>query len=345
MKILIDILHPAHVHFFKNAIREWKKRGHQVLVTARDKDVALDLLRVYKIDFVEISRIGKGISGLAKELIFRNLRLLRIVKKFKPDVMTGVAGVSIAPVGKITGIPSVVFTNNEYAALSNKITFPFADVICTASCFKENFGKKHVRFNGYHELAYLQPDYFKPDISVLRGLNLTGTDKFVVFRFVSWGAAHDIGEKWLSLQEKLNLIKSVENYARVFITSESRLPPDLMRYHISIPPEKMHSLLSFARLHVGESATMAAESAVLGVPAVFIYSSPRGYTDELRDRYGMLFTFSSKNHNWRKIENKLIELLEDKNMKEKWQLKRNKMLSEKTDVTKFIVGLVENYHG
>ncbi|MFH1957022.1 MAG: DUF354 domain-containing protein [bacterium] len=345
MRILVDILHPAHVHFFKNAIREWEKRGHQVLTTARDKDVTLNLLKAYNIDFTEISKIGKGIFGLAGELVLRNCRLIKIVKNFSPDIMFGVAGVSIAPVGKITGIPSVVFTNNEHAALSNKITFPFADVVCTASCFKKNFGKKHVWFNGYHELAYLHPDYFKPDESVLRELNLTVTDKFVIFRFVSWGAAHDIGEKWLSLQEKRKLIKSAEKYARVFITSESRLPPDLMRYHISISPEKMHSLLSFARLHIGESATMASESAVLGVPAIFVYSSPRGYTDEIRDKYELLFTFSSKNHNWRKIENKLIELLEDENMKEKWQMKRNKMLAEKTDVTKFIVGLAEKYCG
>jgi len=41
MKILIDMGHPAHVHSFRNAIREPEKQGHQVKVTVRDKDVAL----------------------------------------------------------------------------------------------------------------------------------------------------------------------------------------------------------------------------------------------------------------------------------------------------------------
>ena len=27
MHILIDISHPAHVHFFRNAMEEWKARG------------------------------------------------------------------------------------------------------------------------------------------------------------------------------------------------------------------------------------------------------------------------------------------------------------------------------
>ncbi len=40
MRILVDIGHPAHVHFFKNFIWEMEKRGHEFIVTARDKDVA-----------------------------------------------------------------------------------------------------------------------------------------------------------------------------------------------------------------------------------------------------------------------------------------------------------------
>jgi predicted glycosyltransferase len=44
MKVLIDIGHPAHVHFYKNTIKELEAKGHEVLVTARDKDVAINLL-------------------------------------------------------------------------------------------------------------------------------------------------------------------------------------------------------------------------------------------------------------------------------------------------------------
>jgi hypothetical protein len=40
LKILIDIGHPAHVHFFRNAIRVLEGRGHDVKVTARDKGMA-----------------------------------------------------------------------------------------------------------------------------------------------------------------------------------------------------------------------------------------------------------------------------------------------------------------
>ena len=57
MKILIDIGHPAHVHYFRNFIKIMKSRGHKLLVVARDREVVYDLLNYYSIEF--ISR-GKG---------------------------------------------------------------------------------------------------------------------------------------------------------------------------------------------------------------------------------------------------------------------------------------------
>ena len=35
MRVLIDILHPAHVHFFRNFHNEMEARGHELYITAR----------------------------------------------------------------------------------------------------------------------------------------------------------------------------------------------------------------------------------------------------------------------------------------------------------------------
>ena len=72
MRIIIDILHPAHVHVFKNFIWKMKEKRHQVLVTARDKDVALRLLEAYGIKYVKISKLAKSKVGLLWELLKRN---------------------------------------------------------------------------------------------------------------------------------------------------------------------------------------------------------------------------------------------------------------------------------
>jgi predicted glycosyltransferase len=66
----------------------------------------------------------------------------------------------------------------------------------------------------------------------------------------------------------------------VFISSESRLPEELSPYNLPISVDKMHHLMAFANLYIGESATMASECAVLGVPAIFIATTGRGYTTE-----------------------------------------------------------------
>ena len=47
MRIVVDINHPAHVHYFKNFIWEMEKRGHAILITASEKDISYRLLDAY----------------------------------------------------------------------------------------------------------------------------------------------------------------------------------------------------------------------------------------------------------------------------------------------------------
>ena len=67
MKLLIDIGHPAQVHQFKYVYNELVKSGHDVLFTAKDKEISNYLLRVYNkeifkslIDNQEIIKILKN---------------------------------------------------------------------------------------------------------------------------------------------------------------------------------------------------------------------------------------------------------------------------------------------
>ena len=157
MKIMVDLGHPAHVHLFKNFIWEMGKRGHEVLITARDKEILLDLLNAYGFEYIVLSKQGKNLFGLAVELLKRDYKLFNLARSYKPDILIGLSEI-ITHVGKILKMPSIVFTDTEHAKLSNAITVPFVYVICTPSCFKKDFGTKQIRYNGYHELAYLHPN-------------------------------------------------------------------------------------------------------------------------------------------------------------------------------------------
>ena len=100
----------------------------------------------------------------------------------------------------------------------------------------------------------------------------------------------------------------------------------------------------YADLFIGESATMAAECAILGTPGILVSTSRRGYTDELEKRFDMVYTYSGQESAQKNALIKAIELLDDENTKRNWALKRDKLLNETVDVTGFMTDLIENYH-
>jgi len=87
MKIIIDISHPAHVHFFRYAYEIWQEHGHQVKLVARDKDVTLKLLDDYNYPYEVLSKQGSGLTGLSIELLTHAKKLYKLAKDFKADVI------------------------------------------------------------------------------------------------------------------------------------------------------------------------------------------------------------------------------------------------------------------
>jgi len=343
LRILIDIEHPAHVHFFKNFAWQMREKGHQILISAFDKEVTLELLRAYNFEYDLCGKQGNSLFASAKQLLERDCRVYRLVRRFKSDVIIGIGDIVGAHASKVTKATSIVFTDTENAKLANILTFPFADVICTPSCFKKDLGEKQVRYNGYHELAYLHPNYFKPDPSVLKELGLTEGEKFVILRFVAWQAVHDVGQHGFDMLTKRRLVKEIEKYVRVFITSESPLPSEFEKYRITTPPEKVHDLLYYATLLIGDTQTMTTEAALLGTPAIrcnsFVGPNDMGNFVELEREYDLIYSFREPD----KAIKKALELIQQPDLKEQWAKKRQRLLSDKIDVTKFMVDFIENY--
>lgn len=340
-KILIDITHPAHLHFFRPAINIWRARGHELILIARDKDITLQLLNEYGYSYQCLSQAKKGILGLATELFEHEGKLLGVIRKTKPDVMLEIAGTFIVHAGQLTRTPTLVFYDTENATFSNAITYPFATQIITPGCYKHDLGKKHVRYNGYQELAYTHPNHFTPNPHILTDLEIDPHERLFVVRFVAWEAGHDVNQSGFSLDGKRTLVKELSKYGRVIITSEKRLPPDLESFRMRISPTKIHDVLAFSSLYIGESATMASESAILGTPFIFVSPVGRGYTDEEEKKYQMGYTLKPTEEN-RAIEIAL-QIAQMENSRSEWQMKRQKLLSDKIDVTFWMVNYVEDF--
>ena len=339
MKILIDMGHPAQVHLFKNCIWELEERGHEILVTARDKDLTLQLLDAYNIDYISFGKNYKTLAKKAMGVLKFDYELLKISKKYKPDIFVS-KGSYAAHVARIMRKPSITFHAMEHITYLVKfLTFPFTNVILTPSCFKLDLGKKQIRYNGYQELAYLHPNQFKPDPGVLKNLGLTSDEKFIILRFVSWSAIHDIGQRGFDLKTNVGIVNELEKYGRVFITSEAELPPELEKNKLNLPPHKFHDLLYYATLYIGEGASIASEAALLGTPVIYVSTLFHGYLEELANEYRLAYLTSDPKLALRTAS----KFLEDNSIKKRWAEKRKRLLKEKIDVTKFMVDLIEGY--
>jgi len=336
MRILIEITHPAHVHFFRNAIQEFNTRGHTVAVTAREKDVTIELLKNYGIKHTVLSKKGGSKLSLIAEMAVRDVRLWSFCRHFKPDVLTGISGVFAAHAGFVLRKPVIVWDDTEVATIAHKIAYPFVSAVYSPDCYLKSFGEKHHLYPGCHELAYLHPNRFRPDAKVVKNLGIDPDEKYCIIRFVSWQAHHDVGQHGFSYNKRLDFVNEISKFAKPYITSECELPQELEPYRLNIPVHQIHHVMAFASLCVGEGATMASESAVLGVPAVYINTLKAG-TINMFERYRLLKQTTDTDE---ALELSLAWLT-DTEAKEKCAAARENLLADKIDVTDYILNTIE----
>ena len=337
MKILIDIGHPAHVHYFKNLINRLFNKGHECKITCRDKDVSIRLIKYYNLNYFCTGKNYSRIIGKIYSFIKNIIYIIIIGIRFKPDIIIS----AFLPFPAISSFflrkPSIGFTDTEHAIINHFLSKPFTDHIFTPSCFKYNLGTKQIFFDGYMELLYLNPKYFQPNMTVLKSMNINKDEDYIIFRFISWQSSHDIGHSGLDYSTKRLLIKKLLEYGKVYISSESQLSNEFKEYQLNISPEQIHDVLYYAKLFIGEGATMASECAMLGTPAIYVNSLDTGYIRE-QEKYGLLYSY----RNSEGVLEKAIEIL-NRTDKRLYQKRRRKMLSEKIDVTAFMVWLIEYY--
>ncbi|WP_367996728.1 DUF354 domain-containing protein [Haloferax volcanii] len=337
LKVLFDIGHPAHVHLFKNVIKELHRDGHKTRVLSRDKEITITLLDEYEINHEPLSAIGTKKYSLITEWSKREIRTLQIAWNYDPDIIVSVASPPAAHASVLAGCPKLVFNDSEPAHLASKLTHPVSDVIYTPESFHLDLGNKQEKYPGYHELAYLHPNQFDPDPQSLQEFGVNPAEDYFVLRFVSWGAHHDVGHRGLSRQTKSELVSMLSEHGNVYITTEGQLPPEFEEFRLPVPPELMHHLLYYADLYVGDSQTMATEAALLGTPSVrsnsFAGDGDMGNFIELEERYDLLYSRSDESEMLDVVE----DLVNDPQTTEHWNEKRDELMSEKIDVSKFMI--------
>lgn len=337
MNVIIDINHPAHVHFFKNIYKILKNKGHIVIITVSKKEINIELLKLYNIEYKDIGSYGHSLFSKIMSFFLLEIRLLFIAIKFKPDIFLGIGSIRASHIAFLMNKKSYVFEDTEHSTEQIALYKPFATKIFTPDCFLDDLGPKQIRYPGYHELAYLHPNQFTPNPEVLKEIGLTEDSKFFVVRFVSWEASHDIGQKGLSLEDKRKLIETLKPHGKIIISSERELPSEFEEYRMTISPTKMHDLLYYATLYVGEGGTMASEAACLGTYSILINPLIAGTFEELKNKYHLLI----QETNIDMLIKNINEFLTNPNKSEEYKINHTNFLNEKIDVTQYMIDLIE----
>ncbi|MEM6544684.1 MAG: DUF354 domain-containing protein [Pseudomonadota bacterium] len=341
LRILVEVVHPAHVHFFRVPMERLIEQGHEVLVASRDKDVTLSLLDDAGVDHRCLSTAGQGLMRLAIELVRRDVALWRLARSFRPDVMCGYGGVAISHVGKVLGIRTLGFYDTEKAVLQQRLTLPFIDKQYVPECYDGLTAVgRTARFQGPKELSNLHPNNFAPDRKTAIKAGLAEDQSNFVLRVVNWGASHDHGVKGWSLETLREIVARLAPLGKVHISVEGELPSDLESFAFQGPADAFHHLLAHSDLYLGESATIACEALVLGVPSVYGVVDRRSYIDELA-RLGLIHSVSSNS------EQDLFETIDQalKADRSRWELARGSWLTNVGNLGDFVTEkILEHAH-
>jgi predicted glycosyltransferase len=344
MNILIDIGHPAHVHYYRNLASELSLKGHHVIWTIKDIEVVRRLLDFYGHSYIILPRKADGLVNKALRQLQYDYLMWRICRERKIDLAIGTSA-TVTHVSTVSTVKSIVFDDDDddVQPLVTKFVSPFADTLISPDALKGRRRRKDTLFfPGYMELAYLHPKRFSPEPSVLNQVGVEMGESFIIMRFNVFKAHHDVGVKGLSLEQKMNLVEVLKPHGKIFITTERNIEPELKQYQMTISPEKVHSLMAYAKMFIGDSQTMTSEAALLGIPGIKCnsFAGRLSVPNELEE-FGLCFSFIPDH--FEEMKRKIDELLSLNNLKEVWNKKCHNMLSEKIDVTAFMLWLTEDY--
>ena len=115
MRFVVDILHPIDAHIFHYFIVRMSEKGHEFLITSRQKECATDLLDAWGMEHHILSSRGRGIAGKVLELGVRTAKFLALARPFDPDYLLSEAGPGVAAAALSCGpAPSFCTITNSY---------------------------------------------------------------------------------------------------------------------------------------------------------------------------------------------------------------------------------------
>lgn len=345
MKVLFQLNHPAHFHLFKHTIKYLQENGHSVLISIKDKDILENLVKNYNYFKISDGYRKKNIFSILKSLINRDKKLLQIVKNNQPDLLLGTSP-EIGHISFITKIPSI-FLGEDDVNLSISMylgaisCYPLFNTILSPKGVNNSiWNKKTIFYNSYQKIAYLHPNYFKADRSKV---DIPLNEKFFLIRFSNHLAYHDKIESGISNNLATQLIDLLKQKGHVLISSERKLPKEFEKYRFKGSIHDIHHYLFFTDLFIGDSQSMAVESAILGTPNIRFNSfiGKISILEEIEKKYKLSIGINSNNPF--ELINTTTKLINNPHTVNEFKANRINLLNDKINTANFLNWFIENY--
>jgi predicted glycosyltransferase len=328
-KILIDINHPAHVHYFRNFIELIERQGYEVVLTNRNSDIINELLDHYNIKHITRNKRPAKPARWKSFLYLLGMiwNVFRVSMKVKPDFFIGFGSSACAVNSFLFGKPSIIIDDTEHNKFNHLIYSLFCTDILTPHYFEKKFKSKQIRFKAYVEQFYLHSDFFKPKEKSYQFA------EYCLVRFISYDAWHDISvSKLQNFEKKKMLVSLLSKKMKVYVLSEDN-DENFEEYKLNFKSNEIHEIIANAKLVISEGATIACEAGLLGVNYFYINPLQVGNINE-----------QVKNMGYANIEtlDNLIEQLKNNCLKIK-KIKNLNFEENLINPTIFLLNFVLNY--
>ena len=300
MRVWIDLANSPHVLFFAPLVREFERRGVEVVCTARDFAQTLGLARLHGLRVECIGRHGgKSALGKAREIVRRATALRRFARTALPDVAVSHNSYAQAVAARSLRIPFVTLMDYEHTP-ANHLSFRLASRILLPGVVRHEavsrygaFPAKVSRYPGFKEQVYLED--FVPEEGAFQGLLADDVVRASVIAVARPPAEFAIYHRFENPLFGLWLDR-VGRDPNVRVVLLPRTPDQRERAKslglpsVVVPEREIDgpNLIYHADLVVSAGGTMNREAAVLGVPAYSLFAGRTAAVDAAFEELGRL---------------------------------------------------------
>jgi predicted glycosyltransferase len=288
-RLWVDMTNSPHVLVLRPIIEEFRRRGWDVDVTARDFAQTLPLLERFGIPHTLIGR-HRGRSMLAKAwgLVARSTAMVRFGRSRGFDLALSHASNDLPVAAKLLGVPHVTMFDYEFAKLSHSINVRLSAKSLVPDAIPQSalarYGctpRKYDAFPGLKEEYYLAD--FEPDAGVLDELGIDREKVLVILRTPPSMAAYHRMENPL-FDDVLSAVGARDDVQAIALvrTPDQRPGIEAAGSGNIIVPDRVvdaQSLVYYADVVVSGGGTLNREAVALGTPAYTVFQGVMGAVD------------------------------------------------------------------